>query len=212
MRERRGLDMRLNGFVWAMLGLSLGICAVGCSDDGYTNDHGLGAPCTCEGDGCAVMGIPLPVPVNDSTVSGQIVGCENVDTTGMTGGVVACLRTIAGDAAIMAPPVWAPKGYCTYSAVKTQMENERFAQMATYGDADALTACPKGSTLLESTFDYEIVGQQAVVLNKTCARSCTSDSDCNGDGEMTCITKGNARFCYNEENFKFMKDYTATPF
>lgn len=189
-----------------------------CSDDDNNNagnenivstSNWIGSPCTCEGSGCDILNVPLPSP----NEGGVIKGCENIDATGITGGKLVCIRTIIPDLAAFAPTVYAPKGYCSISAVKAVMdENQALAEMANYGDTDTFTTCPAGSAMLESTFDYNLVGSAAVITNKTCVKRCAQDSDCNVDGEMTCLNKDGHQFCYNEENLKLADSYTITEF
>jgi hypothetical protein len=167
----------------------------------------IGNACQCEGEGCAVLGIPLPVPQGNGT----IVGCENVDITEAEGGVVACLQTIPKSQAMTAPPTYFPQGYCAISAVGC--ENSSMCSFVAYGDAENMNSCPHGSTLVASVFNYSIVGTPAKITNKTCVKTCQTDADCNTAGEMTCIEKQGARFCYNVKNFEFMGDnITVTPF
>lgn len=167
----------------------------------------IGNGCVCEGEGCAMMDIPLPVP----TKNGVIVGCENVSIEGTEGGLLACLQTIPKSKATTAPPTYFPDGYCAISAVAC--EGSGLCSFVTYGDAAALTTCPSGSTLVASVFVYNILGTPATITNKTCVKSCQSDADCNTEGQMTCIEKNGANFCYHEKNFEFMgDDITVTPF
>lgn len=187
--------------------LATSLCFAACSDDDddkdssvRTIDKWIGSPCTCEGEGCEMMDIPLPAPVLNATIK----GCENIDMTGVEGGKLACLRTIAASQANVAPPTYFPKGYCTISAVGC--DGSIFCGAASYGDVDKLTKCPSGSVMIESKFDYPIAESPSVIVNKTCAKACNSNADCNGDGEMSCIKRNGYKFCYNEQNFEFMGD------
>lgn len=191
-----------------------------CSDDDSNNNddsnnivntsNWIGSPCTCEGSGCEILKVPLPSP----SEGGVIKGCENIDATGITGGKLVCIRTIGLDLAAVAPTVYAPQGYCSISAVKAVMDEnvQAIANMANYGDTDTFTTCPAGSALLESTFDYSLLDNPAAITNKTCVKLCAQDSDCNVDGEMTCLNKDGHKFCYNEENLKLADTYTVTEF
>ena len=232
--------MKLNK--WLLAGMMAGVLlAAGCSDDDDknagnsgntpgTNTPGtqdeitvvdtanwIGAACDCESssaDECEMFGVPLPKPEGN----GKIVGCDNVDISAINGGEKVCLRTIAGTATSVAPETYFPKGYCAISAIGCEGKKS-ICDMVRYGDANALTRCPAGSTLLESTFSFNIMGTSTVVItNKTCARNCKTDADCNVDGEMTCIQHDKSKFCYNQKNLD-MKDKdgqpiqtTATPF
>lgn len=160
----------------------------------------IGNACHCEGEGCTVFGIPLPAPTNAAT----IYGCSNVDITDAEGGISVCLQTIPENQAETAPPTYFPAGYCAISAVGC--EGSSLCSVVAYGDANSMTSCPAGSTLLASTFDYEILGTNATITNKTCVKSCETNEDCNVDGEISCIEKLGAKFCYNEKNFSFMGD------
>lgn len=188
-------------------------CEFGCDDKTHTckgapelenSEKWIGSPCTCEGAGCEMAGIPLPAPPKDAT----IVGCDNVETD-ITGAANVCLRTIPNSQSTVCPPVYFPQGYCALAA--TGCTGSAFCSTVTFGDVSQMTTCPKGSTLLEATFHYAIAGQDSVITSKTCAQSCKSDADCHG--EMKCLTKDDAHFCYDELNFAFMDEgYTATPF
>ena len=70
-----------------------------------------------------------------------------------------------------------------------------------------------GTTLLESVFDYSLMGKQTVITNKICAKNCETNADCNEAGEVECIEKDNAKFCYNRKNFEFMnRGYSVKQF
>ena len=166
-------------------------------------DKWIGSPCTCEGDGCTTGIIPMPYPKEGK---GTIKGCENIDMTGIEGGVIACLKTISDDQASIAPPTYFPKGYCAISAVSAS--NSTVCTMgACYGEPEKMTKCPAGSTMIASDFEYTIAGMfDGIITDKVCAKTCNSDEDCNKDGEMSCITKNNHKFCYHEKNFAFLGD------
>lgn len=209
-------------FSFALIGiLAASMAFTGCSDDddddnatGNANinhqEKWIGAACSCDGKGCELMNVPIPAPQENA----KLIGCENIDTTGIEGGKVVCLRTISAELSAVAPTVYAPGGYCSISAVKAEMSeaDAPFAQMASYGDPDKMTSCPAGSALLTSVFDYQIVGRDAKITNKTCVKLCNSDADCNTAGEMTCLNKKGVKFCYNETNLKLSENYTLQPF
>ena len=208
-----------------MAGILMGaLVAAGCDsddndnngDDGNNNGDAvktvdtanwIGTACECVGDGCYALDVPLPAPTGNA----MIKGCTNVDASAIDGGVKVCLRTISEDYKASAPTTYFPQGYCAISSVGCK--GGSICQMAAYGDAAKMDKCPEGSTLIESIFDYSIMGNNVKITNKTCARSCNTDADCNVDGGMTCMTKGKAKFCYNQKNFDgTTNDYTATPF
>lgn len=176
-----------------------GFALTACDDEtgSYVNGNDVGSPCSCEGEGCAIGEIPLPHPTK-----GTIVGCENVDMTGITGGELVCLQSISQDASNIAPPTYFPQGYCAISAVSCT--GNTFCAMASYGSVETFDRCPAGHVLIDSTFQYAIMEKDSVIVNKTCVKSCESNADCNGDGEIYCLKREGHRFCYNENNFDFL--------
>ena len=212
---------------WLLAGMMAGaLLAAGCTDDDDNKNAGngdtpavkqtvvdtpnwIGVACQCEGvEGeCDLMGVPVPNPRDN----GKIVGCDNVDPSVVEGGEKVCIRTISGEAAKVAPETYFPQGYCTISAIGC--EGGSICNLAAYGDAKKMTSCPPGSTLIESVFNYKIITSDVIITNKTCARSCNTDDDCNKAGEMTCMSKGGVKFCYHQKNFDgTTNDYTVTPF
>lgn len=193
------------------------VCVSACDDssdgDASSFASGIGDPCTCENltdeEACALFSIPIPSPDPEKA---KIAGCEAVDMTGIEGGKIVCLRTISKEYKAFAPTVYAPKGYCTISAVGAEMDNDAFKAMTEYGEISSFKACPSGSAMLESKFDYSIMGNAAKITNKTCVKLCDSDADCNTDGDMTCLEKKGVKFCYHETNLSLSDDYTITPF
>ena len=220
--------MKLNK--WLLAGMMAGaLLAAGCTDDddnkngNSENGSGsvlnvvdtpnwIGTACECIGDGCEAMDVPLPAPTGNA----MIKGCTEVSAADVPGGQKVCLRTIDEKYKTTAPSTYFPQGYCAISAVGCEpLEDgaDGLCRMAAYGDAAAMTKCPKGSTLIESVFEYKIMGKNTRITNKTCARSCNTDDDCNKDGEMTCMQKGSAKFCYHQKNFDgTTNEYTATGF
>ena len=204
--------MKLN-HGWILMGCLTCLISLGCSDDDQSRtvldtEKWVGAPCICKGTGCEILGIPMPVPTNG--LAADLVGCDNIPEN--EGSAKVCLRTIPQEAADIAPPAYFPAGYCTLSAVGCQGD-ESICSMVRYGDESKMSSCPKGTSLLESTFDYSILGMDVVITNKTCAKNCNTNDDCNGDGEISCIEADGAKFCYNEKNFEFMnRGYSATVF
>lgn len=194
-------------FAIPLILLATSLCFAACSDDDDDKDPSvrdidkwIGSPCTCEGEHCKIGEIQLPAPQGNA----QIIGCENIDLTGIEGGVLACLPTISQQLATTAPPTYFPQGYCTISAVGC--EGSSVCNLASYGDVEKLNKCPTGSVMITSVFDYPIMDQPSVITNKTCAKTCNTDADCNTAGAMSCIKKGGYRFCYNLSNFEFMGD------
>ena len=162
-----------------------------------TETQWIGAPCRCTGDSnqCTMLSIPLPT-------GKPIEGCDNVPAKDFPAAELVCLTTIDEVYASVAPPTYFPAGYCSLSAVNC--EGASVCSMVSYGDVDALVACPKGSALLESVFEYTIMKEVVTITNKTCVKNCRTDADCNKDGEISCLNKKGAKFCYNEKNFDFM--------
>ena len=217
--------MKINKWIWA--GVMAGVLfAAGCSDD---DDEGgtlnvvdtakwIGHDCQCVGDGCTASGVPLPSPTGNAMVT----GCTAVDASDIAGGDKVCLRTIGENFKLVAPTTYFPEGYCSISAVgcePLEPNAESICGQASYGDVTAMNRCPVGSTLIEFTFDTEIMYKKVRITNKTCARSCNTDADCKQmrekDGDLTCMQKGKAKFCYNEKNFVFEGktcDYKATSY
>jgi hypothetical protein len=213
-------DMKLNHWFWA--GIMAGaLLAAGCSDDdGEKNDNAggentvvdtqnwIGNACSCESstaDECEMMGVPLPSPKGE----GKITGCDNVDASAIAGGANVCLRTITGAAALVAPETYFPQGYCAISAVGCE-GSKTVCEMVNYGDVKTMVSCPAGSTLLESKFSFKILASSVIITNKTCARNCNTNADCNEAGEMTCMQLDKAKFCYNQKNLD-MKNIDGTP-
>ncbi|MBQ9394647.1 MAG: hypothetical protein IJU23_03890 [Proteobacteria bacterium] len=172
------------------------------SDDEKT--QWIGAPCHCEGAGCEAVGVPLPAPVidKDGNMTGTIVGCDDVSLDGIEGARIVCLQNLTAHENL-APPTYFPQGYCAISAVSC--ENNFFCSSAEYGDPTKMTTCPKGTVLIESTFEYDIAGMgDATIFNKTCAKACNSNDDCNTAGDMSCLNKNGHKFCYHEDNIKLL--------
>lgn len=192
----------------ACLAAVMMFCA-SCTDDGdepkiNNQDKWIGAKCECEGSGCQVASIPIPVPMNSDKVSGKIIGCENIDMTDIEGGEPACIRSIDPDFKSMAPITYFPQGYC--SIVASSCTGSDFCFAANYGDPSKMTACPKGSTMLSAVFNYKIMGQDSVIVEKMCMKTCEKDADCNVAGQISCVERKGHKFCYNEKNFEIFND------
>ena len=190
-----------------LMGLLAGLVSLPACYDEQKNtivdkDKWIGAPCTCEGNGCDIFGVPLPVPTVEGTTA-TLIGCENVEPMD-NGSRQVCLRTIPAEMATTAPPVYFPAGYCTLSAVGCSGD-EDMCKLASYGNVDTMTSCPAGTSMLISTFDYTLLKQfPVVIVNKTCVKTCETDDDCNVAGEVSCMEHEGHKFCYNEKNFEFM--------
>lgn len=199
--------MKLHHITLALLAAA-SFCAACDSDDDNSSskEQWIGAPCHCEGDGCSAVGVPLPAPVIDKNgnLTGTIVGCDNVSVDGIEGARVVCLQNLS-EYENLAPPTYFPSGYCAISAVSCK--NNIFCSSAEYGDPTKMNTCPEGTVLIESTFEYNIADMDAAtILNKTCAKACESDADCNVDGEMSCLNKDGHKFCYHEKNIQLLGD------
>ncbi len=192
---------------------ALALCTA-CDDDGNDNNDNnnninnqtkwIGSSCDCEGLGCEVASIPLPLPQNNEKVSGKIINCDNIDMTGIEGGEVVCVRSIDPDYKAMAPITYFPQGYCSVAAVSC--EGSSFCFAANYGDPSKMTKCPAGSVMISTVFDYDIMMQPAVIVEKMCTKRCETDDDCNKAGEISCIERKGHKFCYHEKNFEFLGD------
>jgi hypothetical protein len=182
--------------------------------DGAINDAGqmvalgLGEPCTCTGTDCAQMQVPKPA-------GGTIAGCEQV-ATDVPGAALVCLRSYGGD---LATKTYFANGYCGLMAT-TCTGADLICTSAVYGDYATMTACPAGSVMLQDSQDVDVIGQQATVKNKLCAKICTSDADCrsgeidpvlsNETSQYRCIDKGGVKFCDDPRNLS--SSYTAAAF
>ena len=217
-------EVFMKKYVIPIILLASSMSLVACSDDDKNENEGdpsvrsidkwIGSPCSCEGSGCQALGIPLPTPTEGK---GTIKGCDNVDLAGIEGAKLVCLQTIdASKFEALAPPTYFPEGYCAISAVGCEYADEvnengepkktNMCGTAAYGEVGSFTKCPTGSVMIESVFNYGIVGSKSVITNKTCAKACNSDKDCNESGEMSCLDRNGVKFCYNESNFEFMGD------
>jgi len=184
-----------------------------CDDDSDDNKNGgstvtptinnqdmwIGASCECTGDNCETMGIANP---SGSPIS----GCMNMPE--WEGAQRVCLRTI--EVKEVAPRTKFPQGYCALGAINCTGTN--LCQFANYGDYDKMTSCPSGSAMLVSEFDYELYGEPAHIKNKTCAKLCETDADCNKDGEISCLSRNGVKFCYNDFTFTDTGEPTVTAF
>lgn len=162
---------------------------------------GIGSACTCEGAGCGQLGIPIPN-------GGDILGCDDVPT-GLPGAELVCLRSYEGN---MATNTYFAGGYCALMASKCEGD-PMVCGKATFGDFDAMTACPEGTVMITSSRDVEVdlgVGKlSAVIDNKICVAPCEAPSECR-QGELddvlgeatqyTCNEESGLGYCYDPRN------------
>lgn len=195
-----------------ILALLASLAFVACDSDDeatvVTKDKWIGSPCYCDaaaqGAKCTEMGVPLPT-------GKPIVGCEALSNEAYPGTEVTCLTTIDKSFKATAPTTYFPKGYCALTAV--DCEGDGVCAMVNYGDVKKMTQCPEGSTLLTGKFDYKIILSNVKITNKTCVKNCNTDADCNVAGEMSCISRKGAKFCYHVDNLALLGDnYTVEVF
>ena len=175
-------------------------------DSGAPAANGIGAPCSCTGDGCAIMGMPIPT-------GGAIVGCDDVPKS-WPGAVLACMRSYNGDSSTS---MYFANGFCTLEASQCQ-GSTTVCQMAQVGSYADMTGCPKGSVMLTASGQVSTPAGNATIDNKMCAPSCSGNGDCrdsetdpvfnNEKTQYQCIDKNGTRFCDDPRNLK--GDYTVT--
>ena len=167
--------------------------------DGDTDEGGwIGAPCSCAGDGCDQMGMPVPT-------GGTISGCEGVPGD-WTGAELACLRTNASG---VGEPSWFANGFCTVMAVECEGAST-ICDGSDVGSFDSMTACPAGSALITGSVELTVMGQTATITSKLCAPSCDDVGECREDetdpaldgepSQYECHELDGARFCYDPRN------------
>jgi hypothetical protein len=183
----------------------------GCIDTSATGtdgdadiDNWLGAPCACTGEGCDMMGMPVPN-------GGTITGCENVPVP-WTGAELGCMRT---NTSALGPESWFANGFCTLMAVDCQGDATLCAQ-ATVGDIEAMNDCPVGSAMLSGSGEIETV----TLTTEVCVPLCESDDDCRTgetDPELggepsqyECYELDGVKFCYDPRNLS--DDATAVAY
>lgn len=158
----------------------------------------LGAPCTCTGDGCEQLGMPVPT-------GGVIEGCDGVPTD-WTGGDLACLRTNASG---VGPPSWFANGFCALMAVQCE-GSAAICDGGDVGDFDALVACPVGAALITGSAEISVMGQSATLTSKLCAPRCEGAGECREEeadpaldgaaSQYTCHALQGVQFCYDPRN------------
>ena len=174
--------------------------------------QGLGSACGCVGNDCSQVDVPIP---NGETM----VGCDDVPAD-IPGAERVCFRTYEGE---IATNTYFANGYCALTAAKCDGK-EMLCSYAEFGSFDEMTSCPAGAVMFSGKMDIvvELSGNElsAVSENKTCAKSCTNDTDCrNGETDpklsgaatqYACIDKDGVKFCYDPRNLP--KEYTAQQF
>jgi len=161
-------------------------------------DGWLGSPCSCTGDGCDQMGMPIPT-------GGLIVGCSDVPTD-WTGAVPACLRTNASG---VGPESWFANGFCTLMAVECDGD-ATLCDGNDVGMFDLMVECPAGSALITGSAELSVMGMSATLTSKLCAPSCEGEGQCREDetdpdldGAATqyqCHELDGVQFCYDPRN------------
>jgi hypothetical protein len=134
---------------------SMNACTTSCT----TNDHNIGAPCTCTGTGCS----------NTNFTAGTISGCESVSVPSGSGGVLGCFRSIHEGTSDY--DTYYAEGYCTIMAV--DCEGALCSMVPQPGDLDTF-ACPAG--YYENEDVRTVYGM--TITSKSCLQICTSDADC----------------------------------
>jgi hypothetical protein len=167
----------------------------------------LGAPCTCEGDDCEFMGMPM-------ANAGTIEGCGGVPLP-WTGAILACMRTNASG---VGPPAWFANGYCTLAAVDCT-GSETVCNLAQSGSYADMTTCPEDSALVTGTIEVNLLGG-ATLESKMCAPLCEVDGDCRtgetdpllGDepSQYSCAEIDGVKFCHDPRNLN--EEMTAEAF
>lgn len=198
-----GLMLKKSTPLLLILIASLAFVACDNADDVtvINKDQWTGSPCHCDatanGAKCDQMGVPIPT-------GNPIIGCDALSNQDYPGTEISCLTNIDKKFAATAPSTYFPKGYCALTAV--HCEGDGLCSMVNYGDVEKMTVCPEGNTLLTGQFDYKILGQDVVITNKTCVKNCNTNADCNEAGEMSCINRKGANFCYHVNNFELLGD------
>jgi cysteine-rich repeat protein len=129
-----------------------------CTTSCTTNDHGIGAPCTCT-SGCS----------DTNFTAGTIVGCENVVVPTGSGGVRACMRSIRE--ATSGTETYYAEGYCTIMAVTCSgLLCGMVPQPGNYGTM----TCPAGTYRFEDS--RSVMGM--TIRSRSCLLQCASDLQC----------------------------------
>lgn len=173
----------------------------GCVDTSVEDPNGdgwLGAPCTCTGEDCETMGMPVPT-------GGTIAGCENVPVP-WTGAELGCMRTNASG---IGPESWFANGFCALMAVACDGDDTLCAD-GNVGDIAAMTGCPTGSAMISGTGELSVMGMSATLTTELCAPLCETNDDCrvgetdpalDGDpSQYECHELDGVSFCYDPRN------------
>jgi len=170
---------------------SMGDCTTSCT----VNDHGIGAPCRC--DGCREGEVDF--------TSGTIVGCDSVVVPEGSGGVLGCLATY--ESPELGLGLYGPEGYCTLLAISCEGPETACSVVPQPGDLGTFS-CPEGAYEMETT--QTMFG--ATVTVKACLQPCSSDAQCRwngwdevmgGCGQMACIRDPgdpSAAVCFDVRN------------
>lgn len=177
----------------------------GTSDAG--GDQGIGLSCSCQGEGCEQMGVPVPN-------GGDMVGCSDVPS-GWLGAELVCLRSYVGE---MTTNTYFANGFCSLMAVSC-VGNDMLCAGAIMGDHGAMVACPAGTVLIQGSEVLEVMSMSATLDSKRCAPVCEGEDDCRGGEhdsvldeatQYQCIDEQGVRFCYDPRNLP--SGYTVEEF
>lgn len=135
---------------------SMDDCTTSCT----TNDHHIGAPCTCTGTECE--GIDF--------TAGTIAGCESVASLADSTRSLACVRSVE---LVPGTNIYMAEGFCTLMALSCTGDTTVCPAIPVTGDVDAIT-CPTGYEIYTLT---RTLGTATITL-KACLDPCTSDADC----------------------------------
>jgi hypothetical protein len=177
-------------------------------DGNVAQGQWIGSACSCTGQGCDQMGVPVPN-------GGTIEGCDDVPTD-WTGGDKACMRSYGGD---FANNTYFANGYCSLMATACEGDS-LICDSAVMGDFAAMTECPAGTVMIQDTQEVTVMTATATLQNKNCAITCTGAGQCREDEvdpvfndeptQYECIDKNGVQFCFDPRNLS--PDYTATEF
>ena len=159
----------------------------------------IGSSCSCDGEECDQMGVPLPN-------AGTIVGCNDVPA-GWTGADRVCMRSYTGGYSY---DMFFANGFCSLMAVDCTGD-EAICNGAAMGDYGAMAECPAGSALIDGPQDVQVMSLSATLDTKLCAPICEGDEDCR-TGEHDPILDETAQYqCVDEQGVKFCYDPRSLP-
>ena len=166
--------------------------------DAGGSDYGFGDPCSCDGDECEMMGVPL-------YAAGPIIGCDMVPRN-WPGAARVCLRSYRGT---MKEDAYFANGYCSLMAVKCVGDKE-ICKLAVAGDYEKMVACPPGAVMVTDSCDVHVATFKVTVYVKYCAPPCSADDECRNDetdpifnGEQSqyqCCEIDGTEFCFDPRN------------